>query len=476
MHKRLTRAAWLLAIGALLLATTATAQEKSRPLTLVSTTSSAEAKAALVSVLEEVTNIGGARRTDRKLAAVVAADPNFGLGRAWYAAWTTSFTPAERTTHFARALKDATAGDATTAELLFITALRESQGGTTPIARDLMDVVLKLVPDDPNVAWARLLIAENAAEARRLGEAGIKRFPDYAPIYNILAYRLNTDGQSEEALRMVARYVELSPTHPNPEDSYAEILQLNARLDEADAHYVKALQKDPQFEVALVGRAEIAVLRGDFAGARPYLVQAAGMAHTPARRLVIERNIAATYLHEGKLKDARFAMNAVIKTAESNTLNALPDMRAIALMTALEGNQGDALRQYVASRPATAGANLPLSDAGFYAVLKQQPDVAAAVTAMEANAAKAPDNADTQQAMYAARVVGLVMKNDLQGARAQQKLITNAGYKAMSGAFLVNAARKAGDAALAREVRADVDAVKNLTLNSGFSRLIAQRK
>ena len=471
-----TRAALLSASCTFLLVTAAVAQEKASPLILVPTTTSVEAKAALVAALDEVTNIGGARRTNGKLAAVLAADPNFGLGRAWYAAWTSNFTPAERDSHFARALRDASANHATTAELLFISALRESRAGRNAIARDLLDVVLQLVPDDADVTWARLLIAADDEETRRLGEAGIKRFPEYAPIYNILAYQLNTDGQTEAALRIVERYVALVPTHPNPEDSYAEILQLNNLLDDADAHYIKALEKDPQFDEALVGRAEIAVLRGDFAAARPYLQQAIVMAATPERRQLLGRNLAATFLYEGKLKEARTAVNSVVDVAERDMLATLLDKRTLALVAALQGNRSEAIRQYSAGKPETAGRLLPLSDATFHAVLNQPAEVAAAVTAMEVNAAAAPDDAVAQQAMQAARVIGLVMKKDLTSARAAQRQITNVGYKALGAAFVVQAARNAGDPALARAARADVDAYMDLSLASGFARLIAQRK
>jgi tetratricopeptide (TPR) repeat protein len=471
-----TRAALLSASCSLLLVTAAIAQEKASPLTLIPTTTSAEARSALIAALDEVTNIGGTRRVNSKLAAIIAADPNFGLGRAWYAAWTSNFTLAERDDQFARALQDASANHATTAELLFIAAMRESRAGRNAIARDLFDVVRKLVPDDPHVAWSRLLVAANNEEARRLGEAGIKRFPDYAPIYNILAYRLNTDGQTEAALRMVERYVALAPTHPNPEDSHAEILQLNNLLDDADAHYVKALEKDPQFDEALVGRAEIAVMRGDFAAARPYLKQALVMAATPERRQLLGRNLAATYLYEGKFKEAKAAVKSVIDDADKDMLATLLDKRTLALLAALQGDRSEAVRQYSAGKPETAGRLLPLSDAMFHAVLNRPDEVAAAVTAMEANVASSPDDADAQQAMQAARVIGLVMKQDLKSARAAQRQITDVGYKALSAAFVVRAARIAGDPTLARAARVDVDAYMDLSLNSAFARLIAQRK
>ena len=475
MHKRLTRAAWLLAICALVLATSATAQEKAAPKTLQMTSSSIAAKTALVTALEEVTNIGGGRRFDAKLQAVIAADPSFALGRAYYAMWTSTLTPAQRSTELKRALTDAVA-NSTPAELIFINGLSESQAGRNGTARDLYDIVLKLTPDDPNVTFVRLLIAANADEARRIGEAAIARFPTYAPTYNLLAYRYNTDGRKEDALRTVAKYVELAPTHPNSHDSYAEILQLQGRLDEADKHYVSALKNDPQFDVALVGRAEIAILRGNYAAARPYITQALAMATTPARKITLQRQMAATYLYEGNLKAARSLLTTMVKDAETNGLNALPDKRALGFIAALEGDNAEAIKQYTAGKPVTPGVNAPFTDAVFHAFMKHPAEVNRAVTEMEASAAKVPENLDAQDAMRAARVIGAIINKDLNSAQSAQRHVLGPGYKALTGALLMQAANRAGNKGMAQSTKADVEAYKDLSMNAGFARLIAKQK
>lgn len=474
MPNRITRAALLSVACSLFLVTAAVAQEKSAPKVLERTTTSMAARAALTTALDEVTNIGGGRRFDDKLQAVITADPNFALGRAWYGAWMSTLTPAERQTELTRALQEA-AAHGSTAEVLFITALRESRAGRNPVARNLLDVVLKLTPDDPDVHWARLLIAADPEEALRMGAAAVKQFPTYAPIYNIHAYQLNSSGRTDEALAAVARYVELAPNHPNPHDSFAELLQLNGRYDEADTHYVQALAKDPQFDEALIGRAEIAVLRRDYGTARSHLAQAMAMSRTPARQQSLQRVVAATFVMEGKLKDAKAVMVKSIADGGNSSLNTVPDQRALAFLAALEGNSVEARKAYPAAA-ANAGATVPLSDVIMHTLLKRPADVATALIAMEANAAAAPGNLDTQQAMFAARVISFVMKNDLNAARAAQQQVTGESYKAMSSAFVAHAARKAGDKTLALSSEADVEAYKDLTLNAGFARLIAARK
>ncbi len=473
MPNRITRAALLFASSSLFLVTAAFAQDKAAPKVMERTTSSAEAKAALTTAIEEVVNIGGNRRYDPKLKAVIAADPNFGLGRAWYAGWGV-LTPAERNTEFARALKDAAGGS--TAELIFIAGLRESRAGRNDVARQLLDVVLTLTPDDPDVAFARLLIAANDAERLRLAEAGVSRFPDYAAFYNILAYAQNTAGQPQAALQSVAKYVSLNPTHPNPHDSYAEILQLNGQYDPADTHYVHAIEKDPAFDEALVGRAEIAVLRGQYSEARPHLAQALAMATTPARKQVLQRQVAATFLYERKLKDAKAVLTSVVTEGEASSVNVLPDKRTLAFIALHEGKTTEATALYAAGTPPTAAPTLPLSDAIFHALLKHPEEVSKAVAAMEASAASAPANADAQAAARAARVIDAVAKNDLAAARAAHQRVTGPAYRALSGAFVLQLARKAGDRKLAETAALDVEAYKAVNANAAFARMIAKRK
>jgi tetratricopeptide (TPR) repeat protein len=474
MPNRIMRAALLSASFSLFLVVPLSAQDKATPKVLTQTTSSDAAKTALAAALTEITNFGGAARADAKLKAIVDADPDFALGRAVYGAYTTTMTPPDRNRELEAALK--LAGNASAAEVLVITALREWRAGRNPVARDLMDAALKQAPDDPFLFWFRLNIPANAAEGLRLGEEGLKRFPDYAPIHNTVAYRLNTAGRKDEAFQVVQKYATLAPNHPNPHDSHAEILQLNGRFDEAIQHYQAALGIDPNFEAAHEGMAEVEVLRGNYPAARAHLQQAIALAAAPARRLTLQREVAATHLYEGKVKEAKAVITAVVADAEANAINALPDKRMVALLTALEGKGTEAATLYSAALPPNPAPAFPVSDAVFHAVLKHPAEVGKALATIEANAARTPDVMDTQEAMRATRVINAVANNDLNTARTTLQQITTPVYKAIAAAFLVQGARKAGDKATAQAAMADVEAYKAVNLNAGLARVIAARK
>jgi Tfp pilus assembly protein PilF len=474
MSHRFMRTALLFASSIVFLNAPLAAQDKATPKVLYQTTTSDAAKAALSLALVEVTNYGGEARADAKLKALVDIDPNFALARAIYGGYANTMTVADRARELDAALK--LASNASAPEVLTILALREWRAGRNATARDLLDVAIKQAPDEPLLAWMRANIAANAAEGLRLSEEAVKRFPNYAPIYNTLAYRLNTAGRKDEAYQVIQKYATLAPDHPNPHDSYAEILQLNERYDEAVPHYQRALAIDPTWEAGHEGLAEIAVARGNYAEARTHLQQSLAIAKAPARRLALQRQIAATHLYEGKLKEARAVMATVVADAEAASINALPDKRTAALMAALDGKSAEAAAQYAAAAPPNPGPAFPISDAIFHAVLKHPAEVNKALSTLEANAAKTPDVMDTQEALRATRVINAVANNDLNTARATLQQITTPAYKSIAGAFVAQAARKAGDKAGAQAAMADVNAFKGNSLNAGFARAIANRK
>ena len=473
MPNRIMRASALLATSFAIMASTLSAQEKAAPKPLVRTTASTAAQTAFNAALEEVTNFGGAR-ADEKLKAVVDADPTFALGRALYANFTANLAAADRTRELEEALK--AAASATAPEVLFVLALRESRAGRNPVARELIDVAMKQVPDEPTLAWFRVLIAANAEDALKAGEAATKRFPDYAPVHNTYAYRLNTAGRKEEAIEVVKRYVALAPNHPNSHDSYAEILALQGRYDEAAAHYQKALELDANWEVGHEGLAEVAVGRKHYAEARVHLQRAIALARTPARKLVLQREIASTYLFEGKVKEARVTMAQVAAEAEANSLNPLADKRTTGLLLILEGRAAEGTTQFTAAVPPNPGPAYPLQEAVFHAFLKHPAEVSKSLAKMEANAARTPDVMDTQEAMRAARVIDAVANGNMDAAASTLKQITTPVYRALAAAFVVQGARKSGNTALAADAVTVVDAYPAVNLNAGLARYLVHRK
>ena len=450
--------------------------EKAALKALTFTSSSEAAKTALNDALGEVQNIGGGRRYDAKLKRVVDLDPNFALGRAYYANWTSTLSMADRMKELDRALRDAVS--ASTAELLFIAALREARAGRGAAARDLTDVVLKHAPDDPGVHWYRLLIEGDADEAIRIGEQAVKRFPDFAPAYNILAYRLNSAGRKAEAIAAVQKYVSLEPNHPNPHDSYAEILSLQGQLDESDVHYRHAIGRDANYDVGHEGLAENAFKRGNYADARAHIEQALAMTLTPARRITLLRAQAALFALENRGKDAKQQLMTGIEIAEaaSLTVQAQDNHRTLGFLAALENKKAEAVRHFAEARPATPGLYLPLTEALLYGLLGEAADVAKANAAMQANAATVPDVRAAQEAMHLTQLLDALARNDVAGARTHHGALTLPINRAYGSAFMVKPLTRAKDHAGVKAALEDVEAFKELSMNGALTRLIARRK
>lgn len=477
MSHRYFKAAAILAGSLLLLCSTAWTQtpEKGAPRGLATTTSSEAARAAFRAALDEVYNFAGTRRVDNRLKAIVSADPNFALGRAYYGAYTSTFSQADRLRELDQALKDAVG--ATPAELLFVAALREWRAGRADVARDLLDVAHKQAPDDPNLLFVRMTITPDDRDAIRIGERAVTRFPDFAPPYNLLAYRLQNVGRHDDALKMVRKYVDLVPDHPNPYDSYAEILALQNKLAESDAQYLRVLEIDPSFDIAHDGLAENAARRGNFDGARRHLAASLELAPTPARKAAVERAMAVTYALEKKVTEARQQLAEAIRTANAAQLNAavLSDRRTLALIAAIEGRAADALRVYAEAMPRNPDLFVPVWDAILHGLLGQAAEIQKAVNRMESNAATIPDDTDAKDAVHLTKVIHAVVTRDLPTARWHQREIQGTLPRAWAGAFLTKPLERAGDTDGAKASLNDVEALQNLSTNAALVRLIAWR-
>ena len=477
MFHRLCRPAVAVAVAVPLFCTAAFTQtpEKAAPKVLAATTSSAAAKAALTAALEEVENIGGARRYDAKLKAVIDADAQFALGRAYYAQWTSGLTVAERMAQLDQAVKDA--ATATTPELVVVAALREQRAGRNAEARDLLDIAIKMVPDDPHVIFLRQLYAANRDDALRIGQTATQKFPDFAPSYNTLAYQLNAAGQKAEAVAAIQKYVSLMPKHPNPHDSYAEILSLQGNYDESDTHYRHALEIDPGYEVAHEGLAENAMRRGNAAGARPHLEQSLAAATTPQRKIALNRSIAVTYVFENNLKKAKEHIATAMRIGEEAKLpvSVQNDHRILGVIAATQGKAAEAIKHYTAGAPTNSDPYIPLGDAILHGVLGHPNDVATAKAKMATNAATLTGD-PPQDAVHLTEVIYAVANKDVAAARPHQAAIKGPMFKAMAGAFMARPLARAGDAAAAKAATADVDAYRELNLNVAIARLIARAK
>lgn len=71
--------------------------------------------------------------------------------------------------------------------------------------------------------------------------------PDFAPVYNLLAYAYMATGNMEKAAISFDRYIEVQPDHPNPYDSKGDYFLTTGHYKKAEAHFSKALDLDDTF-------------------------------------------------------------------------------------------------------------------------------------------------------------------------------------------------------------------------------------
>jgi tetratricopeptide (TPR) repeat protein len=289
-----------------------------------STTSEA-ARGAFRDALLESHSVGPARARAR-IATAVSNDPKFGLARAYQAVIATGMTAAERE----KSIGDAVAmmGSASVPEVLLTLWWRENAAGRGAGALPLLEAVSRLAPADTQVAYI-LLAARNAGKTPAEQSANSRQFsqsfPGYAPAYNNLAYSLWATGDRDGALAAVQEFVKLAPDHPNAHDSYADILLLMGKPQDAIAHVQREIELDPAFG----GEAKLGAIQlmlGDIPAARTAFAKGAEIADTPVERLDNMTWHAATYVyaHDGKSalrewgKVAEAAKAAGVVNAEAN--------------------------------------------------------------------------------------------------------------------------------------------------------------
>jgi len=313
--RRLLRTA-MFAVAALVVnPAAAAAQEEYATLASLEVTTESEMAAerfwAGMENFENIFFLGGAEH----MQAALEADAEFGLAHVLYGRWAPGLRGSERQEMISKGI--AMMNDASTAEVLFATALKEWQAGNTEEAKAAVQAAASMVPGDPHVAFYAAWIegiGDNFASVMAMREM-TERFPDFAPAYNILGYGLFNAGDQEGALKAMRTYVKLNPDHPNPHDSYAELLQRGGRLPAAKAEYEKAIALDPNYQAAYVGLAEVAFLMGDRDQTYSYLKTAIEKATSEQGRLNAQRALAAAYLMHNDQQSAIRILQEVARDA-----------------------------------------------------------------------------------------------------------------------------------------------------------------
>ena len=287
-----TRLLSLLAVGLLLLAPQRLRSQSDTALKLGTTSQTAAAH--FRAGMADLQNISF-ESANAHFKMAIDADPSFGLARVMWAG--TGPIPQDRLAQeLDRGVADATAHGSPN-EVLLARAYRAATLGNGDTAKTLFASAAQAMPNDRLVAISVPggMFAGDAKFYRDLAT----RLPDYAIIYNNLAYSEWAAGNKDAALAAAKRQTELIPNAPNAQDTYAEMLQWNGDFANATAHYKQAASMTPRFPDAYAGLAEVEALQGHFDQARSYLNQAIANAWYPGQKVGYLRQIAGTYAMEG---------------------------------------------------------------------------------------------------------------------------------------------------------------------------------
>ncbi|MGB7296800.1 MAG: tetratricopeptide repeat protein, partial [Candidatus Aminicenantales bacterium] len=133
-----------------------------------------------------------------------------------------------------------------------------------------LEGLVKRYPKEKEAHWQLSLLAMSLEDFER----GIKECeivleldPDFEEAYNFLAIFYGLLGDFEKALDMGKKYASLLPNNANPLDTIGGTYFFWGKLDEAMAHFEKAVAIGPSLFGVYYGLAYISALREDYPGA-----------------------------------------------------------------------------------------------------------------------------------------------------------------------------------------------------------------
>jgi hypothetical protein len=471
MRRHLASAAVVLSLLALSAQLPAQEPAKSSGLVLKLSTKSAEARAAFYAGVDAAENILlPAAATQLKRA--LELDPKLAAARAYYGTYAPGLTAEQRSQELQLAAADAMS--ASLGELLLVLALRAPAGTER---RSLLKAAAEAVPDDPHVLYLHATaLADPRERARGLEEIN-RRFPEFAPAYNQLAYaRARELADIKAGLTTVQRYLKLVPQNPNAHDSYGELLAWAGRLDEAAQHYQEALSLDAKYSAGHTGLAEIATLQANSAQARAHYEHAIPLAATPQARLNLRQSAAVAFIPSGNIKGALSELRAIAAEAESNGYTAVAAQahRNLAVVEASLGNR-TLVDSHVRKAETLGGANNNGQHALAAVAYAVAGDVAGArphAKAFREAAAASSSQTFKRQAQGVTAIVEAAAGN----ADAAQTAAESAGvYNAYGLLLLAETLKKQGKQDAARDLAALVLANTELDILSIIARRRAKR-
>lgn len=297
------------------------------------TTKSAEARELYLHAMVKLENLHG-EEAMQDMRKAVQLDPDFALANVIISFPTVDpvVDPAEQVT--AREKANAAKAKVSRGEQLIIEWVTNSSEGRNVPAIQAMNEVMDEYPNDKHLAWLAGVWMENHQQWKRaipMFERAIKLDNDFAAPLNEVAYCYARYRMYDKAFDAMQRYIGLLPNEANPQDSYAEILRMGGKFDDALLHYHASLKIDPSFVESQLGVADTYALMGDEEQARSEYDAAIPHARSKSQAANWRLNAAVTYIREGKFSGADAAFRATAKQAHQDDL-AIPEAEAYRMM------------------------------------------------------------------------------------------------------------------------------------------------
>jgi tetratricopeptide (TPR) repeat protein len=242
-------------------------------------------------------------------------DPSFAMGHELLSQ--TSLDPAEQVREQQKAF--ATRSHASVGERLVIEWLQDAADHKLIPAITNMNDVLSRYPHDKWVVFLANRWLTNQTQYDRAIAVFENSELDSPGLLNNTAYTYAYSRQFEKAFVLMDKYVAALPKDPNPQDSYAEILRMAGRFDQAIEHYRAALALDPNFYSSQFGIADTYSLMGDQVQARQeYEIGFKKFSLPELHRIEWQTREAITFVREGDYAAADRAFQGIADYTHAN--------------------------------------------------------------------------------------------------------------------------------------------------------------
>ena len=310
----------LFAVSLLLSAGTVAAQTSRRVDVLPLTTKSQEVRRLVEKAWDLDLDQVEQEQAIEVLRKALKIDPNFAMGHELLSQ--TSLDPAEQVREQQKAF--ANRSHASAAERLVIEWLQDAADHKLIPAITKMNDVLSRYPHDKWVVFlANWWLTQQTQYDRAIAvfeNSGL----DSPGLMNNVAYTYAYTRQFEKSFALMDKYVAALPEDPNPQDSYAEILRMSGRFDQAIEHYRAALTLDPDFYSSQFGIADTYSLMGDQVRARQeYEIGFKKFSLPELHRIQWQTQEAISFVREGDYAAADRAFQAVADHAHTKHMSQL---------------------------------------------------------------------------------------------------------------------------------------------------------